>query len=162
MRICQPPKRLTKQKKIYQRPKRFRPLCEQTGRRCFQLRPHSQNLPKSSQTKWNCTGTGFSFSVLCNNAVLFCIFLALLFALFSHRFILHFYFPLFFSATKTQFFPATVTQVSDLPQPLFHCCPSQISELEWPPPKSVIVGIKQIKIDFYSSGRSDFTEIMAA
>ena len=91
-----------------------------------------------------------------------CFILALLFALFPHRFILHFYFPLFFSATKTRFFPATVTQVSDLPQPLFHCCPSQISELEWPPPKSVIVGIKQIKIDFYSSGRSDFTEIMAA
>ena len=43
----------------------------------------------------------------------------------------------------------------------FNVVPVKYPELEWPPPKSVIVGIKQIKIDFYSAG-SDFTEIMEA
>ena len=95
-----------------------------------------------SQTKWNCTGTGFSFSVLCNNAVYF--------SLFSHRFILQLYFALFsrhqnpiLSGDRNSGFWFATCALSML---------SQSNIQSWSgPPKSVIVGIKQIKIDFYSA-----------
>ena len=90
-------------------------LCKQTGRR-FQLRP---NLSPALTNKVELHRNWVFFQrplqqrrfiLHFSRTVLFC------------SFILH-----FSRATKTQFFPATVTQVSDLPHALFQCCPSQIS-----------------------------------
>ena len=106
--------------------KKICPLCKQTGRR-FQLRPQSPNLSPAHKQSGIAQELGFLSASSATTPFYF--------ALFSHRFILHFsrtvlfcsYILHFSRATKTQFFPATVTQVSDLPHALFQCCPSQIS-----------------------------------
>ena len=144
---------------ICQRPKRFRrPLCKKTGRR-FQLSLSVQiPLLRVSQTKVELHRNWvffqppplqqrrfilhFPLGFLCSYKVLFC------------TFILRHQNPIL-SGDRNSGLRFATWALSMLSQSNIPSCWSGT------PPKSVIVGIKQIKIDFYSAG-SDFTEIMAA
>ena len=140
---------------LWQYPKRFHFVKRQED--AFNCALSLQIPPESEVHKqsWIAQELGFlSASSPTKRRFILQFFAPFYFALFSRWFILHFLAPFDFAFFSCHQNPILSGDRNSgfwfSTSPSFNVVPVKYPELEWPPPKSVIVGIKQIKIDFYS------------